>query len=440
MKLLSSSSSSSSSSTVSFDPKLCTSKSATAGCLAGILRRILCSRSLPTHPSDHITEANSVASYKNQQFNAEDKVDASKFTPGIVARLMGLDSLPEISLLKTRANPNSITRSRSMNSADYKQDTDSIHAKHRRVNSTLSFRDMPTYFELENEEYFVLSFEKESEREELRSKRRKCRGGSGELKQRKEEKHKEKENRVEKVKEEKNKGNQQEASKRVLNVLNEEKLNRRIVDKPNQEVAKCNEVNGVYLEKPIVSIRGLECSKLVDKKGVPDGAKLRKKKKKIQHRVAENVEPECSSEDSSPVSVLDFDQFVIDHDVPTSEEDSKADGPNSRRILSPDLENYGCKSPSNDGNMMEDELRVKNVEGKSLGSRRKDCHSEINLECWGAICRMTEAEVAKSSWSCSKNEDLEDITADIGSKILDQLLDELVISTSGISPMKNLNL
>ncbi|XP_022754099.1 uncharacterized protein LOC111302458 [Durio zibethinus] len=360
MKLLSSSPSvSSSSSTVSFDPKMCTSKSATAGCLAGILRRLLCSQNLPTHPSDHITEANSVASSKKQQFNAVDKIDASKVTPGIVARLMGLDSLPDISLLKTQINPNSITRSLSMNSADYKQDTDSAHGKHRRVNSTLSFRDMPTYFELENEEFFVLSFENGSERKEPRSKGKKCKGGSEESK----------ENRVEKVPEKKI----LEDHERALNVMNEEKLNRRIVDNPNQEMAKCSPVNDFCLEKPIVIIKGLECSNYVDKNGVPDGAKLRKKKKKIQHPVAQNVDPECSSEDSSPVSVLDFDQFIIDHDVPTSEEDSKAEGSNSRRKLSPDLENYGCKSPSNesnDGNLMEDVQRVNIIEGKLLESRK----------------------------------------------------------------------
>ncbi|XVF69016.1 hypothetical protein PTKIN_Ptkin11bG0047100 [Pterospermum kingtungense] len=395
MKLLSSSpsiSSSSSSSTVPFDPTICTPKSATAGCLAGILRRILCFQSLPTHPSDHITESGSIASYKKQQFNAVDKSDgASKVNPGIVARLMGLDTMPEISLLDTQVNPNSITRSRSMSSADYKQDTDSIHGKYRRASS---FRDMP-YFEIENEEFFVISFEKGSERKQLRSKGRKCKGGSEVLK----------ENRVEKTPETKNKeDHEHEANKRVLSVVNEEKLNRRIVDKPMQEI---------------------------DKKAVPDGAKLRKKKR---HSVAQIVEPECSSEDSSPVSVLDFGQFIIDHGVPTSEEDFKADkGCNSRRKLSPELENCGCKSPSNDGNLMEDDQRVDIIEGKyCLESRKKDCHSEKNLECWDEICRMIEVEVAKSSWLWSKNEDhLEDITADFGSEILDQLLDELVVQLFG---------
>ncbi|OMO84369.1 hypothetical protein CCACVL1_10862 [Corchorus capsularis] len=305
---------------------MCTPKSATAGCLAGILRRILCSHSLPTHPSDHITEATSVASsYKKKEFSSVDKIDGSKVSPGIVARLM-----------------------------------------------------------------------------------------------------------VEKV-------NQQESSRRVLNVLNEEKLNRRIVDKPNHEVAKCREVNDLSLEaKPIVSaIKSVECSKFMDKKGVPDGAKLRKKKKKIQHCVVQNAENECNSaEGSSPVSVLDFDQFIIDHDVPTSGEESKVEGSNSRRKLSPELENYGCKSPANDGDcLIEDDSRVKDViEGQNLESRNKVCQSEVNLECWDPICRMIEAEVAKSSWLCSKNEEFEDITANFESNILDQLLDELVLQLLGPTP------
>ncbi|KAE8734857.1 Zinc finger family protein [Hibiscus syriacus] len=415
MKLLSSSPSiSSSSSTASFDPKLCTPKSATTGCLSGILRRILCSRTLPTHPSDHshtTEEANSVASL-NKQEQLDDA--SSKVTPGIVARLMGLDSLPETSLLQSQLHPNSITRSRSMNSAGYKQDSDSIHGKHRRVNSTLSFRDIPTYFELENEEFFVLSFEKRSERKEQRSKEGTSKGGSGELKQRKENK----ENRGGKVPEKKIKEDDEQASQRVLDVLYEEKMNRRIVEMPNQEMAKCREANDLCLEKKVP---------------VPDGMKLKKKKKKIHHPGTPNVEPECSSEDSSPVSVLVFDQFIKDHDVPTSEEDSKAaQGLNPRRKLSPDLENFECKPPCNDGNLMEDGGWENKIEVKNLESVRKDCHGDRNLQGWDAICRVIEAEVTKSSWLCSKsnNEELEDITADFGSKILDQLFDELVIQFS----------
>ena len=131
--------------------------------------------------------------------------------------------------------------------------------------------------------------------------------------------------------------------------------------------------------------------------------------------------------------------FLTKFELFVTEDDSKAEGSNSRRKLSPDLENYGCKSPSNDGNLMKDDQRENIIEDKNLESRKKDCQSEKNLQCWDAICKMIEAEVAKSSWLCSKNEDLEDMTADFGSKILDQLLDELVVQLFG-SPMKNLNM
>lgn len=105
-----------------------------------------------------------------------------------------------------------------------------------------------------------------------------------------------------------------------------------------------------------------------------------------------------------------------------TEEDSKAEGSNSRRKLSPALEiSYGCKSPSKDGNLKEDDKKRVNI----IGGKNLDCHNTgKNLECWDVICRMIEAEVAKSNWLWS---DHEDITADFGSKILDQLLDELVV-------------
>ncbi|KAE8656759.1 hypothetical protein F3Y22_tig00116997pilonHSYRG00296 [Hibiscus syriacus] len=284
MKLLSSSPSISSSSTASFDPKQCTQKSATPGCLSG----------------SYLDDA------------------SSKVTPGIVARLMGLDSLPETSLLKSQIHPNSITRSR-------------------------------------------------QGRKEQRSKQ-----GSGELKQRKENK----ENRGEKVPEQKMKEVDEQVSQRVLNALDEEKMNRRNVEKANREMAKCREANDLCLEK----------------------------------------KPECISEDSSPVSVLVFDQFINDHDVPPSEEDSKAaQGLNPRRKLSPDLENYECKPPCNDGNLMDDGGRANNIEVESMS---KDRHCERNLEGWNAICRVIEAEVAaKPSWLCSKSNNGE---LEILLQILDQ--------------------
>lgn len=225
------------------------STSATVRCLAGILRRMLCSRSLPTHPTDHITESiSSIAA------TCDDKT-----APSVVAKLMGLDSMPNVIVTSSSTTPGSITRSRSMNSIDCCEgicnDHDRMRAELRRVKSTLSFRDvpMPTFFELENEDFFVLSFEngRSDDKEEKRLKEKICEKGFGELKQ-----------------------------------------------------------SFDFLEFSTPNI-GNEVRSY-------DGAKLRKKKKKKKKMKVKIVELECSSEESSPVSVLDFDQFIIDHEVTAS--------------------------------------------------------------------------------------------------------------------------
>jgi hypothetical protein len=58
-----------------------------------------------------------------------------------------------------------------MNSVEFRGESDQMHGQHRRVKSTLSFREMPTFLEVENKEYFVLSFENiGSESKKVRSK------------------------------------------------------------------------------------------------------------------------------------------------------------------------------------------------------------------------------------------------------------------------------
>ena len=338
MKLLSSSSSSSSpsfsssSSSASFDVNMCNSKSAAAGCLTGILRRILCSGNLPTHPSDQIREADSVVCDKDQELKAAkeciERFEASA-SPGIVAKLMGLDSMPEINnLLHARSKPNSILRSRSMNSADQLAGFDSMQGQHRRVKSTLSFREMPTFLELENENFLILSFETEGENKELRSKGKKSEVGFGELKQRRAERCKNGENRAERVSEKKKKKKMmktinnkgcQEANKRVLSDLNEpEKQSKRISDNGKSKGSSITRsLSKNSHEKPYGSPEAVKTSKPVKHKEVFHGRKL-SERKKTSLRVVQNTESECSSEDSSPVSVLDFGHFLTDPEIPIS--------------------------------------------------------------------------------------------------------------------------
>lgn len=163
------------------------SKSATAGCIAGVFRRLLCLNSLPTYPSDdhfketELLEENTYTSSSSVDFDikaTEVKIveggggGGGSATPNIVARLMGLESLPQIDrdLLLTNEQKNSaaISRSRSMNYVDtvLKELQHSKQGKHRRAKS---FRETPTFLHLdEDENFLILSFENNNGAENMK--------------------------------------------------------------------------------------------------------------------------------------------------------------------------------------------------------------------------------------------------------------------------------
>ncbi|KAI9201009.1 hypothetical protein LWI28_016481 [Acer negundo] len=56
-------------------------------------------------------------------------------THGVVARLMGLDSLPETNWIPIGKSPNSVTRSRSVNFMDYLLKFDPVNEKKKQIGS-----------------------------------------------------------------------------------------------------------------------------------------------------------------------------------------------------------------------------------------------------------------------------------------------------------------
>lgn len=405
---------------------MCNSRNATAGCFASVLRRLLCSGSLPTHPSDHIRDSGLVVFGKDENLKAGEKMEGVA-TPGIVARLMGLDSMPEINLVCSQIKGNSIVRSRSMNSMDCWPDSEAMQGKHRRVKSSLSFRETPVFFEMENEEYLLLSFGNEGETKKLRQKERKCEMGSGGLRQRTRERCGNKNTRRQRVSEKKDK---EDGDARKNVPIGKENTNRRVSDQPSQMVCNNGEVKDFpaqdSFKKPQVSSE--------------DGAKLRDKKK--SRSATEKVEPECSSENSSPVSVLDFGECINDPELPIPEENLKCTDSSSRRKLSPELENYEHPSSENASSSIGDDGEAKKIEGKCTGSRKTACHGQKYLGMWVEICRLAGGEMMESSWlynEIKKHEDFEDLGADFGLHILDGLLQELVDHLCEL-PMKKFDL
>ncbi|KAL2990405.1 hypothetical protein AAZX31_11G198700 [Glycine max] len=418
MKKLSSTSSShaspSSSSTTSLDPTMCTSKSATSGCLTAILRKILCSDGLPRDQIRELDSSNAMLSDKDQNFKAKQNSETdtastatttaatvtttTTTTPGIVARLMGLESIE----IPFGPKPSSLSRSRSMNSVEYLGAYNGMEeVLHKRVKSTLSFREAPTFLLHESEKFLELSFEGGGGKSrEFRSNRRKREPVCAELKQNvRSERGELRENKREKVCDEK-----------VL--IEKGKLGKKRVSHVSSGSV------GSGAGKLSQNMKGKEVA-------VGEKQKRRRKKKKTICQKKNKIEVETKSEDSSPVSVLDFER-----------EACATVGLSSRRKLSPKLDNDQHLPVQSDGNLMIDESKVEAIDNnKDEGSKKKEKNDQEYIDIWGEVCRIVEDELAESNkihiWT-NKQGDLGSISADFEAEIFDNLLNELVDQLAAI--------
>ncbi|XP_075510249.1 uncharacterized protein LOC142546430 isoform X2 [Primulina tabacum] len=124
-------------------------------CFSGFLRSFLCTGSLPTHPSDQLNiESNTTQiDFWNPEKSSESEANHGKqatasLKPGVVARLMGLESFPASPLSSRQKTLGSYFRSRSVNSIDFLSQFDPVkqacHRRHRRVRTSVSFREVPS--------------------------------------------------------------------------------------------------------------------------------------------------------------------------------------------------------------------------------------------------------------------------------------------------------
>ncbi|OWM66695.1 hypothetical protein CDL15_Pgr010346 [Punica granatum] len=363
MKLLTSPSFSPSATSISFQSNVGNTKPATIRCLARFLRRMLCTRSLPTHPFDHVMEKPDNSADVGTDCPPPDCVDKDP-SPGIVARLMGLESLPEMNPVKA---PALLSRSRSMSSVDYcwVEECDREGNQHRRVKTSQSFRETQAYLELEDGEFFVLSFEGGSESKELWSKQRRFKKGKTDRRKTDEKSPAERDNA----------GNRCCSRPGNATDLSEE----------------ADRVNIVGTTKPRRKHKGCGRSDL---------------------RIKKMEAEECSSEDASPVSVLDFGEWITD-----PEEATTASG----------LENAERSAPRDDGDLMNHPERPANEESSpGLGSWKKDFHPEM----WSEVSKTAEEQLMESNWvnrrTQEQRQDTEAVVVDLGLQVLDQLLDELL--------------
>ncbi|KAJ1416224.1 DUF3741-associated sequence motif [Sesbania bispinosa] len=150
------------------------------GCFSGFLRVLLCAgngTSPPVYPSDHVDEKEPVHPNKDKQV-----YDTA--TPGVVARLMGLDSLPKTNFVVKGATLDSVPRSRSVNFVDYLLEFDLGNANnnHRRVKTSASFREVPSLVQRQNNDVVEFDIDHNAAKvQEGRANLRKLETGLGEL-------------------------------------------------------------------------------------------------------------------------------------------------------------------------------------------------------------------------------------------------------------------
>ncbi|XP_019168504.1 PREDICTED: uncharacterized protein LOC109164358 [Ipomoea nil] len=389
MKFSSSSSSSAAAAAGGGGCNAAASKNADPGCIAGMFRRLLCSNALPTHPADHVssvsTHPSDHAVQKNQRIKLEEGKNSKKIeslaSTGVVARLMGLESMPRVEL-----NPNkAIARSQSMNSMDSLRELKSTKEKNLRA---CSFREIPTYLELEDENFFILSFEY---------------GG----KQRRSENEK-KTRKTEKVK------NGRRESVHQNN-------------KENQDINQVSDKNLNASEIITGSHGKLQDSTNILRPTRKDASKKKdeykqerfKKKKKKDRRDAKKIEADCDSEKSSPNSVLGFLEFPAIQDIPSSEKFSKLASSKSRRTLSEELENYRKLK------LISDDFQPKRSEKVMNWGCSRD---ENDVKLWGEICRLADAETLQNKWHHEEIWKQEKVCSQeiIGGSFEFQILDELI--------------
>ncbi|KAK2656576.1 hypothetical protein Ddye_009628 [Dipteronia dyeriana] len=393
-------------------------QNAESGCFSSILRRILCQGSLQTHPSDQIPEIIDRAEYVEPK-KKEPVIQAKIQTlgsPGVVAKLMGLDSLPEPNWVPTGKSPDSVTRSRSVNFMDYllKFDLSQAAHQHRRVRTSVSFREVPTskLHQQNNDNLFVMYLDGVNEKKNhMGSKGKKSGVEIGDLKQKK--------NKIKNTTERlvvKKEISPEKRSKRVSKFIDEP---RRVSVKKHSKINRESGANSKKRSpvKPIIHQTQVLC-----------------RRTKATEKIKELEAADCSSENSSPVSVLDVSDFSIyDDDTTFSEKDSRYIDLNSKWKSSTNVMDSDYPSTcilSNNDNIEPSLMKKKDY--KSMDSENTDYYLELVTK----LCRFTEEAIMQSNWVPKKVlnfEDSEEICMEIGEQILATLLQQVVEELGGFN-------
>ncbi|KAA8517785.1 hypothetical protein F0562_015254 [Nyssa sinensis] len=405
----------------------------TSKCFSGILRRFQCTGSLPTYPSDHIIESDTIRFHfpgKESKTVAKTTQAPSTPSPGIVARLMGLDTLPDINWVPRETTLDSILRSRSVNFVDYLPEFNLTQAQHRQVRTSVSFREVPTFLHQQNQDCYVLCFEKAvAKNNDMRVNEGKSKKSSEEVKLKKSDGSRNKENISERVpvkKKSEAKENKKKACKGMdkrkstsVSTESSSKVGNVLAHAPKKDVCR----------KPPATLKARDQANPINRKQVSVGSNFTKKKKKQQ--ASKKEVPECNTENSSPIS---FFEFLTHLEAPISEE-TRLMGLNRRAKSSSKICNCDYPSPNIVSTLnADDDHELGTINNKAEKSVKIQEIEEYYTQLLCEICRLTEEDMKESNWvtpKVLKFEDFEEICMEFGQQILELLVKQVVDELEG---------
>ncbi|CAJ1806166.1 unnamed protein product [Sphenostylis stenocarpa] len=374
----------------------------------------------PMHPnSNPITKQ--YATEVVHGHNKDAMINVTK--PGVVARLMGLDSLPSTNLVPSTNTPDSVPRSRSVNFVDYLLKFDTSQANHHQVKTSASFREVPAPFDQHNNkktnrDLVVLYWDSGSEDHKVESLLRIPEMGLEESRQRKKQGSKNKE--IVGVTKEKNLIKRKKISKfknepRVVPLKHGSKVRNHNEAKVLAPVSAFSKSCSSNRRKGTNGPSGSRTSSTLPNKQKKVLSEPKQSKKPRKQQSTKKIETECSSENFSPISVLnDYDfSFLYGPDFPdyTSSLTPKTEWEFSRELFLDD--NVGNRA-SKDKEYSSPDI-----------NNKKECLSELTVK----LCKCTENDLTESDFTrkhMCEGENYEDICWEYEHKILDILLHEFV--------------
>ncbi|CAL0306229.1 unnamed protein product [Lupinus luteus] len=270
---------------------------AKSACFYGFLQVLLCpgnGTSPSLHPFGNVIKSEKIELLHSKKDRMVDEYEA---TPGVVARLMGLDSLPKTNFPIKGATQHSVPRSRSVTFVDYLLEFDLNQSNnHRRVKTSASFHKVPAMAQWRNRDLSEPYWgDDESNGEEAKLK--KTENGLDEWKQKKKQGRSEKEilkERVSTVKKEWNQGK----NKKIYKLRNEPR-----------------KVPSSYKRSRMVRKRQCEVKDLSNVSSRSNSTLLNKRKKENSHNTSPlTLKSKCKSS-----SLLSFGNVVVEDKTSNNE-------------------------------------------------------------------------------------------------------------------------